>query len=141
MSDIKIVLFILSLYVVGNCVGCSHTDSREKILGDWIGIHGEYEYSMTIYEDHKCNLSVKNIISGDEEIYEGIYSVDYNKRPIPFSVTKIKNKSHSLHTIIKFEDSGELVLAEFAPKWRLRPIVFEEHKTIRMKRKTRIDDK
>ena len=67
MSGIKIVLFIISVYIVGNCVGCSHKDSREKIFGDWIGIHGEYEYSMTIHKDHKCYLSVKNIISGDED--------------------------------------------------------------------------
>jgi len=129
-SILKLSLLIVSFSIILSCGG--KTD-YEDIYGVWEGIMHEKKINIQFSSEHKCVLSINNIESDIVEILHGNYEIDFSKRPIPLSINNIKEINHSLHTIIRF-NNNELLMANFAPKWRLRPISFDDDTSILLTR-------
>ncbi len=105
---------------------CIELPREKDIYGVWEGKFREMELTFTFNADGTCLLTFKDSSSGETNDLSGTYEVDLSKNPIPLSIRNIPQFSHGLYTIIQFTNDGSLVIADFAPRWRLRPISFED---------------
>jgi len=64
----------------------------------------------------------------------GDFEVNFSKKPIPLTIRNIPQLNHPLHTIIQFKELDVIRMAEFAPRWRFRPISFNPETEIIFKR-------
>lgn len=106
-------------------VNCSNNYSSEHLLGTWQGNY--FDQQMTIvFNENTFEMTIKDIGLNKLEKFDGLYSADFNKKPIPLSFTNISNLDHPLHAIMSFHEYDKIVVSEFSPNWRLRRISFED---------------
>jgi len=126
-----IILIWFSLFAI---ISCSDVFSNNNLYGVWIGEYGGKEYTFKFNSDGSFVLSLKDLSSGVVEILKGEYKADFSKRPIPLTLRSISQLNHPLYTIIEFLDNDSIRMADFTPRWRIRPISFSYHKIIYLNR-------
>lgn len=129
-SILKLSLLIVSFSIILSCGG--KTD-YEDIYGVWEGIMHEKKIIIQFSNENKSVLSFNNKESNTVEVLHGNYEINFSKRPIPLSINNIQEINHSLHTIIRI-NNNKLLMAKFAPKWKLRPISFDDDTSILLNR-------
>jgi hypothetical protein len=127
----SIVLFILLLLSVSSC---NNFNANIDIIGRWEGIYNDNELSFVFNNDNTCVLKYYNKKSNKLETIKGNYELDISKKPISLSIRNIPQLNHPLYSIIEFNGNNFIKIAEFSPKWRLRPIAFDSEKSINLKR-------
>lgn len=126
---LKILIIIMMGLIIASCENLNNSN----IYGLWTGIYKGKTITLKMNEDNTCQLNYYE----KEDIVKisGSYELDYSKRPIPMDITNISEINNSLYTIIEFVGINTIVLAEFSPEWKLRPITFENGKSVELKRK------
>ena len=56
------------------------------------------------------------------------------KLPMALSVRNIKELDHPLHTVVRFDETGSLLIAPFAPRLPLSGIKFQSQESMRLQR-------
>lgn len=130
-SYIREGLLLLSLL---SCISCNNINKDSEILGYWKGSYNNREFSIIFNPGNKCDLTYFDDHTNTLQKVNGIYELDFSKKPVPLSIRKIPQLSYPLHTIIEFINDDSIRIALFSPKWRLRPVSFENGKTINLKR-------
>ena len=117
-------------------VSCNNLNTDANIYGNWKGIYNDHELSFVFKSDNTCVFNFFDKQSNMFKTINGIYELDFSKNPIPLSIRKIPQLNNPLFTIIEFIRDDSIRIAEFTPKWRLRPISFVNGKTINLIRIT-----
>ena len=125
LTSILLTLFIIS---------CENLNSQDNIYGNWVGIHNGYETSFVFETDSTCTFNYYDKYSGGFKSINGKYKLDFSKNPIPLSIRNIAQLNNGLYTILEFINKDLIRIVEFSPKWRLRPISFDNSKTLFFKR-------
>ena len=128
---IRLVLFILLVLFV---VSCNNLYTASNIHGNWKGSYYGHELSFVFKRDSTCVVTYFEKQLNKFETINGNYELDFSKTPIPLSIRNIPQLNHPLHTIIEFICDDSIRIADFSPKWRLRPISFVAGKVINLKR-------
>ncbi len=115
-------------------LSCTLNYDEKSLYGTWVAKDGEVEVLIIFYKDSTCEIKYKSGNSDKTKI-SGDYEIDISKNPIPLTIRNIPQLKHPLHTIIQFNNINEIIIAEFAPRWRLRPIAFNPETQIIFKRK------
>ena len=109
--------------------------SRENdIYGVWEGEGNEKELLFIFRTDGTCSLSFKNTATGEMNELSGTFEADYAKDPIPLSIRNIPQLNHPLYTIMELTDNDSLLIADFSPVWRLRPISINYETSMNLRR-------
>ena len=124
MKSRLILLIVSALILFGS--SCMKIPDINHLYGVWQGEHNETELLFAFNNDGTCSLSYKNRDSGEIYILSGTFEVNFSKSPIPLSIQNIPQLNHGLYTIIQFTDNNTLKVADFSPRWRLRPISFQK---------------
>ncbi|MBN2412867.1 hypothetical protein JXQ31_14355 [candidate division KSB1 bacterium] len=127
----RIILLILLCCLI---VSCSHINNEADIYGNWQGAFKNKDISINFNADKTCVLKFTDRKTNQIDTYNGVYEPDFTKMPIPLTIRNIPQLNHPLHTIIEFVGDDSMKMAGFSPRWRLRPISFDEGKTINLKR-------
>ncbi|MFC1964389.1 hypothetical protein ACFLWG_00045 [Chloroflexota bacterium] len=132
----RIVLLIIAVLVLDILIAssCMKVSSGEDLYGVWQGEHHEMELLFIFNSDGTCSLSFKNNDSGETNELSGTFEVDFEKSPIPLSIRNIPQLTYGLYTIIYFTDNNSLIMADFSPRWRLRPISFQNNTSMNLRR-------
>ena len=125
------ILIILSACMI---VSCGKIPCQEVIYGVWKGEFQGKELLFKFESDQTCVWSFRNKESNSVEILNGIFEIDFSKKPITLSVRNIQQINHPLHTIVEFIGSDSIILAHFSPRLKLRPITFNRNTSIILKR-------
>ena len=131
---IRLVIFILLVLFV---VSCNNLYTASNIYGNWKGSYFGHELSFVFKRDSTCVITYFEKRSNKFKTINGNYELDFLKTPIPLSIRNIPQLNHPLHTIIEFICDDTIRIADFSPKWRLRPISFVPGKVINLKRITK----
>ena len=123
----KIIFIILLLF------SCSKKYYENDLYGSWKGRYENKEMVFTFNNNRSFKLSIKDLITDSNEILGGIYKLDFTKKPMPLSLSNIKQLYHPLHTIVEFLGTESIRLGNFAPHWRIRDISFDQNKSIILK--------
>ncbi len=124
---IRILLFaILSFTILFSSI---HADKKD-LWGIWRGELNGKEYKFKFNADKTCELSIIDKASGSVTSIDGNFETDFSKRPVPLTIRNIPQLNHPLHTILLFKGDGTMMVGDFAPRWRLRPIAFSKHTSI-----------
>ncbi len=124
---------LLSCLLVSSISACT-TYSEKDLYGTWASKSEETEIVITFNQDSTWEY-VYNDNTGSKAIQlTGDYEVNFSKQPIPLTIRNIPQLNHPLHTIIQFRKPDVLRMAEFAPRWRIRPISFNRETEIILKR-------
>ena len=97
-------------------------------------INENKEMIFTFKNDKSFKLSIKDLKTESNEIIDGIYKLNFTKKPMPLSLSNIKQLNHPLHTIVEFMGDDSIRLGDFSPSWRVRNISFEQNKNFVLKR-------
>lgn len=125
---------ILLLYLVISCLfSCTTRFDEKDLYGVWEGKNKDTEMLITFNKNSTCEIEYKEENSEPVTI-TGDFEVDFMKAPVPLSIRNIPQLNHPLHTIIQFEKLDVIKMAEFAPRWRLRPISFNRSTEITLVR-------
>jgi len=124
-------IFLASTIIV---VSCGKVPTQNDIYGIWKGEDFDKEFMFEFVSDGTCVINIKNSVSDSIEILNGNFTIDFSKKPIPLSIRNIPQLNHPLHTIVEFLGSDSIRLGNFAPRWRIRNISFEQNKIIILKR-------
>ena len=108
--------------------------SLENIHGLWKGDLNSKELIFQFNEDQTCVLSFKDNLSQSVESINGDFEMDFSKNPFSLSIRNIPQLNHPLHTIIQFLGRDSIQLAGFSPRWKVRPIAFEQDKIMSLNR-------
>ena len=133
ISNRKIIFTLLILFVVA----CNNLNTASNIYGNWKGSYNDHELSFVFKRDSTCVITYFDKQSNKFETINGNYELNFSKTPIPLSIRNIPQLNHPLHTIIEFICDDAIRIADFAPKWRLRPISFVPGKVINLERLTK----
>ena len=128
-SFISISIFITTLLI--------NNESRsiknyQQLIGQWSSEDRSRKVIIDFLPNYKCNLSVFTSI--DTTILTGDVYLDLKKKPVTFSIVKIPNLNHPLHSILSKLNKDHLVVSKFSKNWRLRPINFTNDAKIILKR-------
>jgi len=136
MKNRAISLSIVLLLIASILVSFSYmkVSSEEDLYGIWEGEHQGLELLFSFNPDGTCTLSFENTTNGEVYEYSGTYEVNFSKEPIPLSIRNIPQLNHALYTIIKCTNNESLVMADFVPRWRLRPISFNYDTSMNLRR-------
>ena len=126
-----ISMFVLSIFFASSCITAP---SEEDLYGIWHGEYHEMELLFIFNSDRTCSLSFKDSYSDDTDELRGTFETDFSKAPIPLSIRNIPQLTHGLYTIIQFTDNNSIMMADFSPRWRLRPISFQNNASMILKR-------
>ena len=124
----KIIFLILLLF------SCSKKYYENDLYGSWKGRYENKEMVFTFNNDRNFKLSIKDLITESNEIIDGIYKLNFTKKPMPLSLSNIKQLNHPLHTIVEFMGDDSIRLGDFSPSWRVRNISFEQNRNFVLKR-------
>jgi hypothetical protein len=113
-------------------VSCNDVNTNANIHGNWKGIYNDHKLSFVFKSDNTCVFNFFDKQSNAFITINGNYELDFSKKPIPLSIRKIPQMNNPLFTIIEFINVDSIRIAEFSTKWRLRPISFENGKTINL---------
>ncbi len=133
IANRKIVFTLLILFVVA----CNNLNTSSNIYGNWKGSYNDHKLSFVFKRDSTCVITYFEKQSNKFKTINGNYELDFSKTPIPLSIRNIPQLNHPLHTIIEFIYVDKIRIADFAPKWRLRPISFVPGKVINLERLTK----
>ena len=125
------VLFILLLLYL---ISCNNLNIETNIHGNWKGIYNGQALLFIFKSDKTCVLTFVDKQSNAIKTITGKYELDLSKKPIPLTIRNIPQLNHPLYTIVEFINDNSMKIAEFSPKWKLRPITFEIGKIINLKR-------
>ena len=127
----RIFLFCLSSIVFA--FACTRNYSENDLHGMWVGENEKVRIAFSFNPDNTCEFAYTK--KGQKLIkMTGVFEVNFAKKPIPLTIRNIPQLNHPLHTIIEFKESDALRMAEFAPRWRLRPIAFNRDTEIIFRR-------
>ena len=129
--SLGIIGFFLIFYII---FSFGEAPSRDNLFGVWEGEYNGKKYKFKFNNDNSFVLSLMDIPSSVTEILKGEYEVDFSKRTIPLTLKSISKLNHPLYTIIEFLDKDTIRLADFAPRWKIRPISFNYHEIIYLNR-------
>ena len=104
------------------------------ITGRWEGSTSNRFLSCVFNTDETCTLTLLNTTVNKREMISGVYELDFSKKPITLSIKNIPQLGHPMHTIIEYVNGDSIRIAEFSPKWRLRPVSFDPGKMLGLKR-------
>ena len=125
----KCIVLLFTILIIA----CTNRYSANDLYGTWIAHDSMGEINITFNQDstfeYVCNETTSTIIK-----ITGKYEVDFTKQPIPLTIRKIPQLNHPLYTIIEFKRLDVLKMAEFAPRWRIRPISFKPNSEIILSR-------
>ena len=127
----SVILIILGICTI---ISCRRIPSHEGIYGVWKGELQGKELLFKFEIDQTCVLSFRNKASDSVETINGNFKMDFSKKPITLSVKNIPGLNHPLHTIVEFEGINLIKLANFSPRWKIRPISFDPNKSMNLKR-------
>ena len=122
---------ILNILLTSSCV---KIPSENDLYDVWQGEYHETELLFVFNNDGTCSLSFKNRDNGEINELSGTFKLDSSKSPVSLSIRDIAQLSHGLYTIIQFTDNNTLIMAEFSPRWRLRPISFQNNTSMYLRR-------
>ena len=133
---IGVIISVIFLLILGALLASSYTQAPkdEDIYGVWEGKHGEAELFFTFNTDRTCSLVFVNSATGETDEINGNFDVNFSKHPAYLSIRNIPRVDYALHTIIKFTDKDSIIIAEFSPKWRLRPVWFGDDSYVNLTR-------
>ena len=124
------LMFFVSTFVI---FSCGKMTSQNDIMGIWKGRHLGFELTFEFNPDWTCNINVKDTISNSIQILNGNFMMDLSKKPILLSIRNIPQINHPLHTIVEFLGADSIRLGNFAPRWRVRDVSFDQNKSIILK--------
>ena len=124
-----LILFVIWIF---SCNDKSFIESR--IYGTWEGVHSGKKLIFEFRDDQTCDFVFINEEDGSMEIVSGNYEINFSKKPVMLSVRNIPQFDHPLYTIVEFVEIDVIKLADFAPRWRLRPIAFNLYTSMSLKR-------
>ena len=132
----RIILLIISTLILSILIAssCMKAPSEEDLYGVWQGEYHEMELLFIFKSDGTCSLNFKNSVSGEMDELNGTFEVDFSKYPVPLSIRNIPQLNHGLYTIVKFTNNDSLIMADFSPRWRLRPISFQNSTNMDLRR-------
>ena len=110
------ILFFLS---------CDHSYSNKDLIGVWSGYYMDKHITI-VFEEKNFQQTIEDQKNNKSENFNGIYSVNFTKKPIPLSFKNISNLNHPLYTTIYFKDNNTIKMTQFSQKWRLRIISFDD---------------
>jgi len=118
----KFASYLLVTIILLVC--CSDASKVNILHGTWFGEDEQFIIIITFQSDSKCNLSLSDKKSGSNQIIEGRYYLDYNKKPIPLTIKNIPQLNNALHTILEFVEDDYIRISYFSSHLKLRPIAF-----------------
>ena len=128
-------LKILSLFIFTFMIfSCMQEPYKKEIYGIWKGEIKGSEIQLKFKRDQTCVLIIKDLLSGTVETLSGNFEIDFSKKPFPLSIRNIPQLNHPLHIIVEFTGDNSIKIAEFAPRWRLRPVSFNMNTSVNLKR-------
>jgi len=107
--------------------------SENKLYGVWQGEYHEMELLFEFKNNGTCSLSFKNRDNGEINELRGTFELNSSKSPVSLSIRNIPQLNHGLYTIIQLTDNNTLVMADFSPRWRLRPISFQSSTSMNLR--------
>ena len=125
------LILISDLLIASSCV---KAPGKEDLYGVWQGEHHETELLFIFNSDETFSLSFTDNQSGETNELSGTFEVDFSKSPVPLSLRNIPQLNHGLYTIIEFTDRDSLIMADFSPRWRLRPLSFQNDTRMNLRR-------
>jgi hypothetical protein len=130
----KIIKMIIHLFPVVCFCCCTTSFSQQDLYGVWAGKNSRFEMTITFNQDLSCSILYQEK-DAEPITYTGQFEADFTKKPVPLSIRNIPGLNHPLHTIIQFASPDIMKMADFAPRWRLRPISFDRETEITLIRK------
>ena len=129
-------LIIIMLIFLGSFLIYSHSlvIQKNKIYGQWKSEVNGQEFKVRFSTDGTCILTFKDNDSSLVQILNGDFEISLSKNPIPLSIRNIPNISYPLHSILEFIGDDSIRLAQFSPRWKLRPISFDRNTSINLNR-------
>ena len=124
-------IFLASTFVV---ISCGKAPTQNDIYGVWKGEHLGKELMFKFNNDGTCVLNFKDSVSDSAEILIGNFKMNFSQKPITLSVRNIPQLNHPLHTIVEFVKMDSIKLANFSPRWRIRPITFDPIASMSLRR-------
>jgi len=115
-------------------VNCSKINQNFNIYGEWAGSYNEQRITIVFKTDNSCELNYFDNTDNSIKIITGEFRMDFTKRPIPLTIAKIPQLTYTLNSIVEFSNDNTIKIAEFSPKWRLRPVTFTKVNTVVLKR-------
>lgn len=117
-------------------VSCVKMHNNDNLYGEWVGENLNYSVKLTFSYGGLCVLEIKKGLSKEVSTHSGLFNLNYSKKPIPLSITNIKETNTPLHTIIKFVGNNKIKIEKFSTQWKLRPIAFNNETEIVLHRKS-----
>ncbi|MFQ5866085.1 MAG: hypothetical protein ACE5IW_12740 [bacterium] len=130
----RIIIWLLFCLAISHVCGCAKMFNEQDLYGVWEGKNKQLEMAITFNENSTCKIVYKED-SSEPVTLTGKFEVDFSKTPIPLTIRNIPQLNHPLHTIIQFRELDVIRMAEFAPRWRLRPISFNRDTEITLRRR------
>ena len=130
----NIFRIVFSLLICLSVISCSDIKKETDIYGHWQGVYNGKDISFVFNADKTCVLKFIDKQANTTDTINGNYELDISKMPIPMSIRNIPQLPNPLHTIIEFINDDSIRIAEFSPRWRLRPISFSSGKVMLLKR-------
>jgi hypothetical protein len=130
----KLRLSILFFIILPMAFSCNAQNSDRDLFGVWNGERDGNEIIFKFNKDHTVVFSFRDEVSGSVITINGDFETDFSKRPIRLTIRNIPQLTHPLHTIIVFNRDNSLQIANFAPRWRLRPIAFNKNSSLILKK-------
>jgi hypothetical protein len=115
---------------------CKAPPNLTDLWGIWQGTGQGQNVMIKFQEDGECRLVFQDMKTGERRRFKGEFQADFTKHPIPISIRSIPELPHALHTIVDFQTDGSLLMSQFSTSWRLRPISFEQDKTLLLTKST-----
>ena len=135
MSKNIMILFSFSIFLCTFIIlSCINVPNQENIVGVWKGESKDETFIFKFYDNGTCVLIFRNNASDSSEEMHGNFEIDISKKPILLTIRNIPQLQHPLHIIIRFVGNDSLIVAYFSEHLKLRPLAFEENKTINLKR-------
>ena len=107
---------------------------EDDIFGFWVGSNNEKEIFFNFKKDYTCTFKYVQKITKIESEFNGVFNINFKKKPNSLSIKNIDQLDYPLHSIIKFLDKDVIKIGGFSPKWKLRPTSFDQHSSILVKR-------
>ena len=108
--------------------------TEQALYGTWRGDQAGQRITFNFQSDRRCELRFEDTKTGEVTVWRGKFETNFSKSPVPLSIRNIPELEYSLHTVVRFESDGHLIVAPFAPRWRLRAIAFDPERSMRLAR-------
>ena len=118
----KLILCFLLLFL-----SCTKKYTGDEIYGIWKGKYFNKDITFIFNNDSSFEISIRDSITDIVEKLNGIYEINFQKKPITLSLKKISQLNHPLHTIIEFGSQNSFKISQFAPAWKLRNLAFHTY--------------